>query len=130
MSAFTDEPDRFVDWLRDYVKAKGDAEAHLSASDQFVPRRLYGAYIQDLLGNEIWQTGNGRNLYLLPDKAVALVFLDRWFFRPAQLRASKGCGSPRPCKSAPMHSEQGCGDGGSACARRHAASTSTSRATI
>ena len=37
-----------------------------------MPRRLYGAYIQDLLGNEIWQTGNGRNLYLVPDEAVAL----------------------------------------------------------
>ena len=37
-----------------------------------MPRRLYGAYIQDLLGNEIWQTGNGRNLYRVPDEAVAL----------------------------------------------------------
>jgi uncharacterized NAD(P)/FAD-binding protein YdhS len=72
MSAFADEPDHFVDWLRDYVKAKGDAEVPLGASDLFVPRRLYGAYIQDLLGNEIWQTGNGRNLYLVPDEAVAL----------------------------------------------------------
>ena len=72
MSAFADEPDHFASWLRDYVKTKGAAEAHGSGSDQFVPRRLYGAYIQDLLGNEIWQTGNGRNLYLVPDEAVAL----------------------------------------------------------
>ena len=72
MSAFADEPNHFVDWLRDYVNAKGGAEVPQSASDQFVPRRLYGAYIQDLLGNEIWQAGNGRNLYLVPDEAVAL----------------------------------------------------------
>jgi len=72
MSAFADEPGHFVSWLRNHVKAKGEAEAHWSSSDQFVPRRLYGAYIQDLLGNEIWQTGNGRNLYLVSDEAVAL----------------------------------------------------------
>ncbi|MCI0429699.1 MAG: FAD/NAD(P)-binding protein [Rhodospirillales bacterium] len=72
MSAFADEPDHFVNWLRNNAKAKGEAEAAWSDSDQFVPRRLYGAYIQDLLGNEIWQTGNGRNLYLVPDEAVAL----------------------------------------------------------
>jgi uncharacterized NAD(P)/FAD-binding protein YdhS len=72
MSAFADAPDHFADWLRSYAKAKGEAEAGWSGSDQFVPRRLYGAYIQDLLGNEIWQTGNGRNLYLVPDEAVAL----------------------------------------------------------
>src|SRR5262245_43471464 len=72
MSAFADEPDHFAQWLRSYATAKGEAEAGWSGSDQFVPRRLYGAYIQDLLGNEIWQAGNGRNLYLVPDEAVAL----------------------------------------------------------
>ena len=72
MSAFADQPDHFADWLRKHVDAKGGAEAVRSGSDHFVPRRLYGAYIQDLLGNEIWQAGNGRNLYLVPDEAVAL----------------------------------------------------------
>ena len=72
MSAFADAPDHFVDWLRKRDRTAGDAEIHGSGADQFVPRRLYGAYIQDLLGNEIWQTGNGRNLYLVPDEAVAL----------------------------------------------------------
>jgi len=37
-----------------------------------VPRGLYGAYIQSLLGDEIWQTGTGRNLYLVNDEAVAI----------------------------------------------------------
>jgi len=72
MSAFADEPNHFADWLRRHADQKGSAEAVWSGSDQFVPRRLYGAYIQDLLGNEIWQAGNGRNLYLVPDEAVAL----------------------------------------------------------
>jgi uncharacterized NAD(P)/FAD-binding protein YdhS len=68
MSAFADEPEHFADWLRSHA----EAAAGWSGSDRFVPRRLYGAYIQDLLGNEIWQAGNGRNLYLVPDEAVAL----------------------------------------------------------
>jgi uncharacterized NAD(P)/FAD-binding protein YdhS len=72
MSAFADAPDHFVDWLRERVNASGEGEVPWSGSDQFVPRRLYGAYIQDLLGNEIWQAGNGRNLTLVPDEAVAL----------------------------------------------------------
>jgi uncharacterized NAD(P)/FAD-binding protein YdhS len=72
MSAFADAPDHFVDWLRKRAGTGGDAETYGSGADQFVPRHLYGAYIQDLLGNEIWQTGNGRNLYLVPDEAVAL----------------------------------------------------------
>jgi uncharacterized NAD(P)/FAD-binding protein YdhS len=72
MSAFADAPDHFADWLNKHADEKGGAEGACSGSDRFVPRRLYGAYIQDLLGNEIWQAGNGRNLYLVPDEAVAL----------------------------------------------------------
>ena len=72
MSAFTDEPDHFVAWLRKRAAAGGEGETLDSGSDQFAPRRLYGAYIQELIGNEIWQAGNGRNLTLVPDEAVAL----------------------------------------------------------
>ncbi|MGE0119881.1 MAG: FAD/NAD(P)-binding protein [Dongiaceae bacterium] len=72
MSAFADEPDHFVNWLRAHAGAKGLPGGDGNSSDEFVPRRLYGAYIQDLLGNEIWQTGNGRNLFLVPDEAVAI----------------------------------------------------------
>ena len=71
MSAFVDEPDHFVNWLK-----RRDNSANASAAagtvDTFVPRQLYGAYIQDLLGNEIWQTGRGRNLHLVPDEATAI----------------------------------------------------------
>jgi uncharacterized NAD(P)/FAD-binding protein YdhS len=73
MSAFADDPNHFVTWLREHIKAKGGAaDAEWSGSGEFVPRRFYGAYIQDLLGNEIWQTGNGRNLTLIPDEAVRI----------------------------------------------------------
>jgi len=72
MSAFADEPDHFINWLRSRVASKADAQDVRGGFDTFVPRHLYGTYIQELLGNEIWQSGNGRNLFLVPDEAVAI----------------------------------------------------------
>jgi uncharacterized NAD(P)/FAD-binding protein YdhS len=72
MSAFADDPEHFLRWLRSYADAKGPLDIDGHGADTFVPRRLYGTYIQELLGNEIWQGGNGRNLYLVPDEAVAI----------------------------------------------------------
>src|SRR5262245_64286663 len=71
MSAFVDEPDHFTNWLRRRNNSE-PAVAPPRSVDTFVPRQLYGAYIQDLLGNEIWQSGRGRNLHLIPDEATAL----------------------------------------------------------
>jgi len=72
MSAFVDEPDHFLNWLR---RRDNNSPVHAAAAKSaatFVPRQLYGAYIQDLLGNEIWQSGRGRNLHLVPDEATAI----------------------------------------------------------
>jgi uncharacterized NAD(P)/FAD-binding protein YdhS len=55
MSAFVDEPDHFTNWLQ-RRDTGANAPAAPGSVDSFVPRQLYGAYIQDLLGNEIWQT--------------------------------------------------------------------------
>jgi len=71
MSAFVDEPDHFTNWLRRRDNSQPAITAPKSV-DTFVPRQLYGAYIQDLLGNEIWQSGRGRNLHLVPDEATAI----------------------------------------------------------
>ncbi|HEY7690050.1 MAG TPA: FAD/NAD(P)-binding protein [Dongiaceae bacterium] len=68
MSAFVDEPDHFTQWLRQ----RGETAGAAKSADTFVPRHLYGAYIQELLGNEIWQSGRGRNLHLVPDEATAI----------------------------------------------------------
>ena len=76
MSAFPDQPDHFVRWLQN-LPAEQRAEigepsvSHVSAST-FVPRRVYGNYIQELLGDKIWREGQGHNLFLLTDEAVAL----------------------------------------------------------
>ncbi|MCW5773812.1 MAG: FAD/NAD(P)-binding protein, partial [Rhodospirillaceae bacterium] len=72
MSAFADEPDHFLRWLAREADA-GRIDRHLPVGpESFVPRRLYGTYIQDLLGNEIWKTGRGKSLHLVPDEALAI----------------------------------------------------------
>ncbi len=71
MSAVADEPNHFVDWLQSRAKSEG-TQQQPAIAEEFVPRSLYGAYIQDLLGNEIWETGNGHNLFLVPDEATAI----------------------------------------------------------
>ncbi len=50
MSAFPDLPSHFVDWLRNRADFAGLPLAELR--EQFVPRRVYGDYLQDLL---FWQ---------------------------------------------------------------------------
>ena len=72
MSAFVDDPDHFVTWLRQRARLETSRGGGPIASDGFVSRRLYGTYIQELLGEEVAQTGRGGNLFLVPDEAVAL----------------------------------------------------------
>ncbi|HTM77683.1 MAG TPA: FAD/NAD(P)-binding protein, partial [Devosia sp.] len=64
MSAFADDPDHFWRWLqsRNYPAPQG--------SWVFAPRRLYGAYLGDLLA-EIGQSRPGR-LVVLSEEAVAV----------------------------------------------------------
>lgn len=51
MSAFHDRPDNFLDWLWEQPEEARDNVA--PAPQAFAPRRLYGAYIRDLLKAEI-----------------------------------------------------------------------------
>ncbi|MFZ5789100.1 MAG: FAD/NAD(P)-binding protein [Pseudomonadota bacterium] len=72
MSAFSDRPSHFVDWLRELPP---DVRASLDEPPgpaSFVPRRLFGRYVQQLLGDQIWREGHGRHLFLVTDEAVAL----------------------------------------------------------
>jgi uncharacterized NAD(P)/FAD-binding protein YdhS len=69
MSAFPDLPSHFVDWLRNRADF---AELPLAdLREQFVPRRVYGDYLQDLL---FWQAqplaGSGRVQIQLVDDEV------------------------------------------------------------
>ncbi len=51
MSAFHDRPDNFLDWLRRLPKEARDGVE--PAAQAFAPRRLYGAYVRDLLKEEV-----------------------------------------------------------------------------
>src|SRR5579871_6557334 len=70
MSAFSDRPDHFLDWLRSHPQAG----AIVTTPDRltFVSRRLYGSYIQDILAGEITGQRGAPRLGLVADEAVAL----------------------------------------------------------
>ncbi|MBK8158804.1 MAG: FAD/NAD(P)-binding protein [Rhodospirillaceae bacterium] len=72
MSAFPDEPDHFVHWLQALTPAEKAEIAGEPNASTFVPRRVFGNYIQQLLGDKIWREGQGHNLFLVTDEAVAL----------------------------------------------------------
>ena len=49
MSAFEDEPDHFVSWLKTNNDIDNSLDRDLPASEQFAPRVLYGNYLKHLL---------------------------------------------------------------------------------
>ena len=73
MSAFSAEPDHFVDWLRrlpDQTRALIDDNPPGPAS--FAPRGLFGAYMQQALAEAIWRGQNGERLTIVNDAAVGI----------------------------------------------------------
>lgn len=72
MSAFHDQPDHFVTWLRERAQPETPAREAVPTGDSFVSRRLYGSYIRALLCDQLWKRGKGRNLILVPDEARAV----------------------------------------------------------
>lgn len=65
MSAFDDQPTHFLDWLQANAVIKAE-------TDPFVPRRLYGDYIQSVLEEAIAQAPPQVKLERLVDEAIAL----------------------------------------------------------
>jgi uncharacterized NAD(P)/FAD-binding protein YdhS len=72
MSAFSDRPSHFVDWLREQPRDEIAGLPEPPGPTGFVPRALFGRYMQHLLGDRIWRDGQGRQLDLVADEAVAL----------------------------------------------------------
>src|SRR5262249_53289871 len=70
MSAFSDRPSHFLDWLQHQPR---DASM-VTTPDRmtFVSRRLYGRYIQDILTSEMAGERGAPRLTLIADDAIGL----------------------------------------------------------
>jgi len=66
MSAFPDEPNNFVDWLATHPDFSSTEELHTL----FIPRIVYGEYIQHLLNSQIQSSPS--TLHQIKDEAIAL----------------------------------------------------------
>ncbi len=73
MSAFSSQPDHFVDWLRNLPDASRAAIGSDIGPASFVSRSLYGAYIQSVMGDRLWREGCDKNLYIATDEAVRVL---------------------------------------------------------
>jgi uncharacterized NAD(P)/FAD-binding protein YdhS len=69
MSAYPDRPGHFLDWLRDRADVP---DSPLPLAERYIPRKLYGLYVQDLLRDAVARHG-GRAFELVQDEAVSLV---------------------------------------------------------
>ncbi|KGI67530.1 FAD/NAD(P)-binding protein [Mycolicibacterium rufum] len=56
MSAFRDEPDHFLRWLR--TRAEFDPLPDAELSEQFVPRQVYGDYLRSIVENHLCGAGH------------------------------------------------------------------------
>lgn len=72
MSAFSDRPDHFLDWIRALPEEERAVVSVTEDRLTFVPRRLYGSYVQSILAREIRTAEGSQRLYLVADEAVAL----------------------------------------------------------
>jgi uncharacterized NAD(P)/FAD-binding protein YdhS len=72
MSAFSDRPDHFLDWVQHLpVSERAGVETTVDRLT-FVSRRLYGSYIQHILAREIQGADGVGRLCLVADEAIAL----------------------------------------------------------
>jgi uncharacterized NAD(P)/FAD-binding protein YdhS len=67
MSAFPDQPDHFLDWLNAQYSPCNPVGA-----DEFVPRRIYGAYIQSQLLRTAEEVRRGVSFETRTDEAVGI----------------------------------------------------------
>lgn len=65
MSAFSDDPNHFVNWLKSKPELLKKLHQETPLEDQFVPRLFYGMYLQDLLKSMQQDKQSKINLHLI-----------------------------------------------------------------
>lgn len=72
MSALPDQPDHFLNWMRDRDCGETAIDAPQIHENSFVPRALYGAYIAATLHETLRQATQNIHITRLQDTAIAL----------------------------------------------------------
>jgi uncharacterized NAD(P)/FAD-binding protein YdhS len=73
MSAFSDQPNHFLDWLRNLPEEDKQGAVSTTADRlAFVSRWTYGSYIQHILASQIWGLQGPQRLSLVGDEAIGL----------------------------------------------------------
>jgi uncharacterized NAD(P)/FAD-binding protein YdhS len=62
MSLFPDRPDHLCDWLT--------RNGHAFGAEDFIPRKLFGAYVQDTLEAQLYRTDNRSRIFLQDAEAI------------------------------------------------------------
>lgn len=62
MSIFPDRPDHLCDWL--------SRNGHAFGAEDFIPRPLFGAYVQDTLEAQLYRTDNRSRIFLQDAEAI------------------------------------------------------------
>ena len=73
MSAIAEEPDHFVQWLREDGREQAAAWRVSAVPDAFVPRGLYAAYLEDVLRTSLERSDPGVVLEILSEEISDLV---------------------------------------------------------
>jgi len=72
MSAFSDQPDHFLEWLQALPEEARMSVSGSNARPAFASRQLYGSYIRRILAGQIRSADRRHRLSLIADEAVAL----------------------------------------------------------
>lgn len=72
MSAFEDDPQHFIRWLWQNDGLYGDAAGIPPSGHAFASRATYGAYVEDVLGSAIQQSGTRATITRVVNEAVGL----------------------------------------------------------
>ncbi len=73
MSAFSDNSDHFVEWLKLHVDKTELKTGSGELKEEFIPRYLYGGYLQDILNTMTSPSASGCSIELITANATRIV---------------------------------------------------------